>query len=272
MVAVMTIPPADRPASSRTEWGKASRTGEERAFLEGPCSRGSEFARVLGICLELLRGLRSLHFVGPCITVFGSARFTEDHPYYRLSREVGAEIARLGYTVMTGGGPGVMEAASRGAKDVGGRTVGCNITLPREQKPNRWLDRMVEFRYFMVRKFLLAKYSYGFIALPGGFGTLDELFGLLTLIQTGKTDHYPVVLMGRAYWAPLIELIERTLVDAGTIDPIDAQLMLVTDSPTEASEHLRRTIGDRFGDIVSCMPRPSTLLGERGLGSDRASA
>jgi uncharacterized protein (TIGR00730 family) len=145
-----------------------------------------ELIRVLRIMVEFVRGFRALHFVGPCVTVFGSARFKEDHPYYALGREVGRELARAGFTVMTGGGPGIMEAANRGAKEVGGRSVGCNIELPAEQKPNQYLDRFITFHHFFVRKVMLVKYSYAFVALPGGFGTLDEIFETATLVQTGK--------------------------------------------------------------------------------------
>jgi uncharacterized protein (TIGR00730 family) len=238
-------------AGDPSGWGKDSRSQAERVFLEGPSSRGHELYRAWQIFLELVRGFRALHFVGPCVTVFGSARFTEDQPHYRTARELGGELARLGFTVMTGGGPGIMEAANRGAREAGGCSVGCNITLAHEQKPNAWLDRWVEFKYFMVRKFMLAKYSYGFVAMPGGFGTLDELFGVLTLIQTGKMEGFPVVLMGLEYWQPLRELIERTLVGAGTIDEADARLILFTDSPREAAEHLQRVASQQFGVALS---------------------
>ncbi len=154
---------------------------------------------------------RNLHFVGPCVTVFGSARLTEPHPYYLLARELGAQIARAGFTVMTGGGPGLMEAANRGAKDAEGVSIGCNITLPKDQKPNHFLDKWVEFRYFFVRKLMLAKYSYGFIAMPGGFGTLDEFFEIATLVQTGKIKNFPVILMGAEYWTPLLRFLDATL-------------------------------------------------------------
>src|SRR5262249_35822813 len=150
----------------------------------------------------------------PCVTVFGSARFKENHPYYALARDVGARLAQNGFTVMTGGGPGIMEAANRGAKDVGGGSVGCNIELPKEQKPNPYLDRWITFRHFYVRKLMLVKYSYAFIALPGGFGTLDEIFEVITLIQTGKIQEFPVVLMVQSYWQPLLDFFRSTLFKA----------------------------------------------------------
>src|SRR6266850_6078740 len=149
---------------------------------------------------DFLRGFRVLHFVGPCVAVFGSARIKAGSPDYELARKIGAGLSRMGFTVMTGGGPGLMEAANRGAKEAGGRSVGCNILLPTEQTPNSYVDRMVTFRYFFVRKVMLVKYSYAFVVLPGGFGTIDELFEALTLIQTRKILDFPVVLMGVDYW------------------------------------------------------------------------
>src|SRR5579863_8779711 len=193
-------PAETRPAPSTSHWGKAPPVPEIRQFLQGPQKRSIELWRAVGIFFEILRGYRRLHFVGPCVTVFGSARFTESHAYYRLARELGAKLAEAGFTVMTGGGPGIMEAANRGAKDVGGRSVGANITLPVEQKPNAYLDRWVEFRYFFIRKMLLEKYSYAFVAMPGGIGTLDEIFETAVLIQTGKMREFPFVLMGKSFW------------------------------------------------------------------------
>ena len=152
------------------EWGKHGATPQIQAFLQGPQRRGTELLRALRVLWEMIQGFRALHFVGPCVTVFGSARFPENHPYYKLAEQVGAELAKAGFTVMTGGGPGIMEAANRGAKSAGGTTVGCNIQLPQEQKPNPYLDHWVTFQHFFVRKVMLVKYSYAFIAMPGGFG------------------------------------------------------------------------------------------------------
>src|ERR1700693_3713455 len=194
----------DPPGSAQLQ--EAVPEPEERVFLEGPRSRGSELKSVLTILVEFIRGFRALHFVGPCVTVFGSARFSEDHPYYALAREVGRRLARMGFTVMTGGGPGIMEAANRGAKDEGGFSVGCNIELPVEQKLNPYVDRSVTFRHFFVRKLMLVKYSYAFVVMPGGVGTMDELFEALTLIQTKKIADFPLVLMDRAYWRLLLDL------------------------------------------------------------------
>ncbi|MGE0813553.1 MAG: TIGR00730 family Rossman fold protein [Vicinamibacterales bacterium] len=233
-------------------------------MLAGPRSRIRELGTILRAGRDFIRGYRVLHFVGPCVTIFGSARIGEDHPSYALAREMGAAVARLGFTVMTGGGPGVMEAANRGARDVGGASVGCNIELPFEQAPNPYLDRSVTCRYFFVRKVLLFKYSYAFVALPGGLGTLDELTEALTLIQTGKIKQFPVVLMGTTYWAAFTEMLQ-TMVTAGTISKSDLDLMLVTDSVTDAIAHLQRHAIQGFGLTRRPPPSPWRLLGERAL-------
>ncbi len=237
-------------------------------MLEGPRARIRELGTVLRTGRDFIRGFRALHFVGPCVTIFGSARFNETHPAYAQAREMGAAVARLGFTVMTGGGPGIMEAANRGARDAGGPSVGCNIELPFEQQPNRYLDRTVTCRYFFVRKVLLFKYSYAFVAMPGGLGTLDELAEALTLIQTDKIKQFPVVLMDTAYWAPFREMLE-TMVNAGTISPGDLDLMLITDSVTEAIAHIEHHAVRRFGLTKARRPSAWRVLGERALGSSR---
>ena len=214
------------------------------------------------IAREFVRGFRMLHFVGPCVSVFGSARFREDHPYYGLARDLGGRLAGMGFTVMTGGGPGIMEAANRGAREAGGRSVGCNIQLQHEQKPNAYLDRFVTFQHFFVRKVMLVKYSYAFVVLPGGFGTMDELFEAATLIQTHKILSFPVVLMDRAYWQPLTVLLEE-MVRAGTIEPEDMKLLLLTDSPDEAMEHIRQYAIEKY-HLEKPRPRASAVLGEKG--------
>jgi uncharacterized protein (TIGR00730 family) len=234
---------------------------DEAVFLEGPQSRLRELLLLLRAGRDFVRGFRALHFAGPCITVFGSARFGEDHKYYQLAREVGRGLVRLGFTVMTGGGPGIMEGANRGAREAGGMSVGCNIQLPHEQSPNPYLDRWVSCHYFFVRKVLLLKYSYGFVVLPGGFGTLDELTESLTLIQTKKIDQFPVVLMDRAYWAPFVAVCQR-MIDAGTISAKDLDLMLVTDSVDEAMRHIEQNAVRKFG-LTRRRLRPSVWLGER---------
>jgi uncharacterized protein (TIGR00730 family) len=248
------------------DWGKKAPDSEERVFLQGPHKRRSELRRLVRIFFEFIHGFRSLHFVGPCVTVFGSARFAKTHPYYELSRQVGAELARVGFTVMTGGGPGLMEAANKGAKEAGGRSVGCNIHLPKEQHPNPYLDCWVEFRYFFVRKMMLAKYSYAFIAMPGGFGTLDELFEIATLIQTGKMKNFQLVLMGSEYWNPLLEFLKTLRDKYQTIDPLDFDRITVSDSPVEVAEFIKtRTMKD-FGLSYGIPPKRRWFLGESALG------
>jgi uncharacterized protein (TIGR00730 family) len=186
----------------------------------------------------MLRGFEELDFEGPCVTVFGSARFTEDHPYYAMGREVGRRLAEAGFNVMTGGGPGIMEAANRGAREAGGLSIGCNIQLPREQKPNPYLDHFVEFEHFFVRKVMLVKYSSAFVVLPGGFGTLDEAFEVVTLIQTRKLESFPVVALGGAYWEQLTEFLTNTLVSEGTISSTDLELIRLASNPAEAVEYV----------------------------------
>jgi hypothetical protein len=241
--------------------GMKTSGSEERYFLEGPHARKSELWMLLRILKEFIAGFRALHFVGPCVTVFGSARFTEEHPYYALARRVGYGLSQLGFTVMTGGGPGIMEAANRGAKEAGGQSIGCNILLPREQKPNPYLDRWIDFRYFFVRKVMLVKYSYAFIVMPGGFGTMDELFETLTLIQTKKIENFPLVLMGADYWQPLVELLNR-MVEARTIDAADMRSLLITDSVDEAMTHVQKYAAERFGLRRRKAPVRSRLLRE----------
>ena len=240
---------ADRElyAPRRRWWGKSAGPPEVQRFLAGPQPRLFELARAMRIFVEFIRGFRSLHFVGPCVTVFGSARFPENHRYYDLARQVGACLARDGFTVMTGGGPGIMEAANRGAREAGGRSIGCNIELPTEQAPNAYLDRWVTFKHFFVRKVMLVKYSYAFIAMPGGFGTLDEVTEAATLIQTGKIAGFPMVLVGVDFWKPLLDFMRDTLIKEGTIDLTDLDLLFVTDSPEVAVAHVRDIGMKSFG-------------------------
>lgn len=237
-----------------------ARSWVDRVLLEGPHSRRRELALVLRAVRDFIAGFRALHFVGPCVTVFGSARYGESHPYYALGRDVGRAVAELGLTVMTGGGPGIMEAANRGARDAGGPSVGCNVELPFEQQPNRYLDRWVTCRYFFVRKVLLFKYSCAFVALPGGLGTLDELSEALTLIQTGKIESFPVILIGSDYWRPFVDMLQH-MVTEGTISPGDLDLLLVTDSVADAQAHIRRYANQTIGPRPRI--RPHSVLGER---------
>lgn len=225
--------PKSTPASG-PQWGKNPPEGGEHHLLKGPRLRRQELWTTMKIFAEFIRGFRSLHFMGPCVTVFGSARFEEDHEYYILAREVGRKLAQADFGVMTGGGPGIMEAANRGARDVGGLSIGCNIELPMEQHPNPYLDRFVDFKYFFVRKVMLVKYSDAFVVMPGGFGTLDELFETAVLIQTAKIERFPIVVMGREFWEPMNEFIQKSLIGRKTINADDMELITVTDDPDEA--------------------------------------
>ncbi len=210
---------------------------KEHVFLEGPKSRGYELFFAFRVFRQFIKGFRTLHFLGPSITVFGSARFQEDHPYYQQAREFGARIAKLGMATMTGGGPGIMEAANRGAFENGGRSVGCNIILPFEQKENPYLHKSITFEHFFVRKVLLVKYSYAFIILPGGFGTMDELFETLTLVQTKTITQFPIVLFGKKYYQPLMDAI-HDMEKQGTISPEDLSLVKFTDDIDEAMDFI----------------------------------
>lgn len=217
----------------------------EIKFLDGPQNRRKEFFFALRVLFEFIKGFRKLHFVGPCVTVFGSARFDENHEYYKKTVQLSGEVAKLGFTIMTGGGPGIMEAANRGAKEVGGRSVGCNIVLPFEQHQNPYLDKSVDIKYFFVRKTLLIKYSYAFIVMPGGFGTMDEYFEALTLIQTKMLLEFPIIIFDTEYHKELIDHIEL-MKQKGTISPEDLQLCLFTDSVEEAIQHLKKNAIDKF--------------------------
>jgi uncharacterized protein (TIGR00730 family) len=270
MGGVMATPPsASGPPASPPPAAPIESSEDDRFFLEGPHSRRRELLILFRALRDFIRGFRGLHFVGPCVTVFGSARFPEKHPHYQLGREVGRALVQLGFTVMTGGGPGVMEAANRGAKEAGGCSVGCNITLAHEQFPNKYLDRYVTCHYFFVRKVLLFKYSYAFVCLPGGLGTLDELTEALTLIQTGKIRQFPVVLMGVEFWKPFTDLLKE-MVAQGTISVTDLDLFLVTDNLTEAMAHIEHHAIDRFGLRRRKIPPPRTWLGESPIKKDSA--
>ncbi len=221
-------------------------TKSEITFLEGPQSRWKEFKYVVKVLVEFIRGFRALHFVGPCVTIFGSARFKEGHHNYEQTRNIAGAIAKLGFTIMTGGGPGIMEAANRGAKEVGGRSVGCNIVLPMEQKPNPYLDKWINIRYFFIRKTLLIKYSYAFVVMPGGYGTLDEFFEALTLVQTKKISSFPIIIFDKKFHEELLEHIENMRM-VGTIADIDTSLFFVTDSIEEALFIIQKKCIEQFG-------------------------
>lgn len=233
----------------------------ERQFLTGPRSRWKEFRYAFSVVFQFIKGFRGLHFNGPCVTFFGSARFDEDHAYYQLARTLAGEVSGLGFTIMTGGGGGIMEAANRGAKDRGGKSVGCNIVLPHEQKPNPYLDKYVTIEYFFVRKELLRKYSQAFIVFPGGFGTLDEFFETITLIQTQKTAHFPVIIIGTEFHKHLLEHL-RLMVSEGTIGEKDVRLVLFTDNLQEAIEHIHDCCISSDREVLQ-RKKPLWLLGEK---------
>lgn len=217
----------------------------QHVYLDGPKSRGYELGFAFRVFWQFLKGFRTLHFVGPCITVFGSARFKEDHPYYAAAREFGKRIASLGLTTMTGGGPGIMEAANRGAYENDGASVGCNIELPFEQHPNPYMHRHITFEHFFVRKVLLTKYSYAFIIMPGGFGTMDELFETLTLIQTKTVTQFPVVLYGKEFYSELYGALQH-MAENGTISKDDLKLVLLTDDIEDAMNHIKTYIKQNY--------------------------
>lgn len=226
--------------------------------MEGPRTRWQELRYAWDVFVEFMRGFRVLHFVGPCVTIFGSARFDENNPHYKKARELSARIAELGFTIMTGGGPGIMEAANRGAKDVNGNSVACNIKLPHEQKANPYLDKFVTIKYFFVRKTLLIKYSYAFVVFPGGFGTWDEFSEVLTLVQTGKLDKRPIVVFNSEFHKPMDDLFEN-MIAAGTIAEGDPNLVLVTDSVEEAVDFIAKHSHHSHGLKIE----PRAVFGEK---------
>lgn len=240
--------------SEKSKARKAAPFDINRHYLEGPKSRRSELLFALSVFYQFVKGFRRLHFIGPCITVFGSARFKEEHQYYILAREIGKRIAKMGFTVMTGGGPGIMEATNRGAFEAGGNSVGCNIELPMEQKPNPYMHQWITFKHFFVRKVLLLKYSYAFVVMPGGFGTMDELYETLTLIQTGTIKNFPIVLMGVDYYTEMMEFLD-VMAEKGTISREDLQLVLLTDDPDEAILHIQKYISDNYKIRKEKQPR-----------------
>jgi uncharacterized protein (TIGR00730 family) len=198
-----------------------------------------DFDRAYRVFREFVNGCRALYDLGPAVTVFGSARFPEGNRYYELARRLGRVLGGAGFAVVTGGGPGIMEAANRGAREGGGTSIGCNIVLPHEQKPNSYLDRMIDFDYFFTRKVMLLKYSSAFVMMPGGYGTLDEMFETLTLIQTEKISRFPVVAMGTDFWDSIVAFRDKML-EHGTIGKDDVDIF-ATDSPDDAVAHIQAT-------------------------------
>ena len=252
---VVPSPTGSAPLVPNPSLNRAARTGkptEDELLLQRPkqpraasraCPEQAEFThgdpwRVLRIMGEFVHGFDALAEVGAAVAVFGSARTPETDPMYQAARDSAGRLARAGFAVITGGGPGIMEAANRGAREAGGLSVGCNIELPHEQGINPYVDVAVNFRYFFCRKTMFVKYAEGFVLFPGGFGTLDELFEALTLIQTGKIHRFPVVLFGSAYWRGLVDWMRERLLGEAKIDAADLGLLTVTDSPEEACQHL----------------------------------
>ena len=220
------------------------RSQAERALLRGADDLLVDFGRAVKVFNEFVTGCRELFDIGPAVTIFGSARFGEGHKYYEMTRRTARLLAEAGYAVVTGGGPGIMEAANRGAKEGGGLSVGCNIELPMEQESNRYLDRSIDFDYFFVRKVMLVKFSVGFITMPGGLGTLDEFFETATLIQTDKMEEFPLVAMGRSYWEPLGEFLRDSLFREGAVEEAEVSVYM-TDSPEEAVAYIHGIVGKK---------------------------
>ena len=220
----------------------------ESQFLQGPRSRFKEFVFLMKVQFSFIKAFRKMHFIGPCVTVFGSARFPPDSKHYQNAEKIGAELSQLGFTIITGGGPGIMEAANKGAFENGGFSVGINIILPHEQKPNPFLHKWIDIPYFFVRKYLLIKYSYAYVVMPGGMGTLDELFEAITLIQTKIIQNFPIVIFDSIYHKDLIEHIE-IMAKNESISPEDMELIFVTDSTDEVMEHIKIHSIKKFGLI-----------------------
>jgi hypothetical protein len=241
---------------------RRARMTEDERLLERPqppAFLDSDPWRALRILAEFVEGFDALAAVGPAVTVFGSARIKPDSRNYGLARELGQLLGRQGYAVITGGGPGIMEAANRGCQEVGGLSVGCNIELPMEQGLNPYVDLGVEFRYFFARKTMFVKYADAFVIFPGGYGTLDELFEALTLIQTKKVQNFPVILMGGSYWDGLLDWLRTTLVNEAAINPEDVDLLRVTDSPAEACEIINAYLTERRRSADKAAPHTKPI-------------
>ncbi|MFZ1703548.1 MAG: TIGR00730 family Rossman fold protein [Saprospiraceae bacterium] len=235
---------------------------DEREFLTGPRSRWKEFLYTIGVVFQFHKAFRALHFIGPSITVFGSARFKEDHPFYTLTRNVSAELSKMGFAIVTGGGPGLMEASNRGARDAKGLSIGCNIVLPKEQSPNPYLDAYVNIDHFFVRKEILRKYSFAFVVMPGGFGTLDEFFETITLIQTKKIEPFPVIIMGKEFHKDLLEHIEF-MAEQGTISKDDLDLVLFSDDVAEVVKFIHDYTLTKPNLKLKKGYKPIWILGEK---------
>jgi uncharacterized protein (TIGR00730 family) len=240
--------------------GKFNLSKDESLFVRGPLSRLKELAFSFKVQFNFIKAFRKMHFVGPCVTVFGSARFTRDSEHYKNAEKIGTALANLGFTVMTGGGPGIMEAANKGAYEAGGYSVGCNIILPFEQKPNPYLNKWIDIPYFFLRKVILVKYSYAFVVMPGGIGTLDELFEALTLIQTKVIQNFPVVIFDSEYHKELCHHIQ-IMAENESISPEDMELLFVTDSVEDLVTHIETHSIKQFG-LVKRQYKPKWWFGE----------
>jgi uncharacterized protein (TIGR00730 family) len=232
-----------KTAEAASPPGAGSHATEDERLLESVediRTIGKDAWRVFRIMGEFVEGFEEMGQIGPAVSVFGSARTSPDDPMYRRCVETTRLLGEAGFSIITGGGPGIMEAANRGARLAGVRSVGCNIELPFEQRSNEFLDVSIDFRYFFVRKTMFVKYASAFVIFPGGFGTLDELFEALTLIQTGKVHNFPIVLFGSRYWSGMLDWIRQTMATEGKILPSDLDLVHVTDEPADATEHIVR--------------------------------
>ncbi len=240
---------------------KIMRSKDGTLSVNGPLSRNQEFTFALKVFFSFIKAFRKMHFIGPCVTVFGSARFLSDSEHYKSAEKIGAGLSKIGFTVMTGGGPGIMEAANKGAFEAGGQSVGCNIILPFEQKPNPYLHKWIDIPYFFVRKVMLVKYSYAFVVMPGGIGTLDELFEALTLIQNKVIHDFPIVIFASIYHKELVEHI-HLMVENESISPEDLKLLFVTDSVEEVLSHIESNTIKKF-KLIKKQLKPNWWLGEK---------
>ena len=233
---------------------------DESLFVRGPLSRFNELIFVFKVFFSFINAFRKMHFIGPCVTVFGSAKFTKETEHYKVAEKIGAELTKIGFTVMTGGGPGIMEAANKGAFEAGGYSVGCNIILPHEQEPNPYLHKWIKIPYFFIRKVILVKYSYAFVVMPGGLGTLDELFEALTLIQNKIIQNFPVVIYDSEYHKELWEHIEL-MVKNESISTADMKLLFLTDSVKDLITHIETHSIKKFS-LINKQNKPKWWLGE----------
>ena len=257
------------PTKSETEDERLLEGTVEVLLEKGPlASIAHDSWRLFRIMGEFVEGFEEMGKLGPCVSFFGSARVTDDDPMYWACVDTARRMGEAGFGVITGGGPGMMEAANRGARMAGAMSVGCNIELPFEQRTNEYVDLSINFRYFFVRKTMFVKYAQAFVIFPGGFGTLDELFEALTLVQTGKVRDFPIILFGSDYWNGLMEWIEGPMAMSGKISPEDLRLLLITDSPDEAVAHVKENYEKHLDRLVEKRAardvlRPDPVMGRK---------